>query len=150
MIDITLSEKTSILKNNYTGNLGYIAQENPFVIPITYFYDEENNSIISYSADGHKIDSMRKNKFVSLAVQEIESVNNWKSLLIHGTFEELNGIDAKQKLHLFSEGVKRIILRKEYKETEFISEFSGKLYTRGIPIVFRIAITEITGKRKEI
>ena len=149
MTDLTKSESNSILKNNYIGNLGFIAQQNPYVIPITYYYDEESNSIISYSSEGHKIESMRKNKLVSFAVQEIESVNNWKSLLIHGTFEELKGIDAKQKLHNFSEGVKRIILRKEYKETEFISEFSSKLYSRGIPTVFRIVINEITGKRKE-
>lgn len=149
MTDLTKSEQVGILKNNYIGNLGYIAHQNPFVIPITYFFDEESNSIISYSAEGHKIDSMRKNKQVSFAIQEIESINNWKSLLIHGTFEELKGLDAKQKLHTFSEGVKGILLRKEYKEAEFISEFSSKLYSRGIPTVFRIAINEITGKRKE-
>ena len=69
--------------------------------------------------------------------------------MVHGTYEELQGPDAKFKLHQFTEGVKDIILRKEKRETEYISEFSSKLYSRGNPTVYRIKILEITGKRKE-
>ena len=150
MIDLSKSQSISILINNYFGNLGVISQNMPYVIPITYYFDKEDGTIISYTADGLKLSAMRKNKQVSLAVQEITSVNNWQSVLIHGTFEELTGIDAKQKLHVFSEGVKKLIFEKEQKETEFISEFSNKSYQKGIPTVFKINITEITGKRKEM
>jgi len=150
MTDLTKNESTGVLKNNYFGNLGYISQDKPYVIPITYYYDSENHSLISYAAEGHKIDAMRKNPSVSLAVQEINSIHNWKSVLAHGTYEELNAIDAKQNLHLFREGVRKLILKKENKETEFISEFSSKLYSRGIPVVFRILISEITSKRTEL
>jgi nitroimidazol reductase NimA-like FMN-containing flavoprotein (pyridoxamine 5'-phosphate oxidase superfamily) len=92
---------------------------------------------------------MRNNNAVSLLVEEIISSNNWKSVMAHGTFEELHCSDAKFKLHQFTEGVKGLILRKEHRETEFISEFSSKLYSRGAPTVYRIKILEITGKRKE-
>jgi nitroimidazol reductase NimA-like FMN-containing flavoprotein (pyridoxamine 5'-phosphate oxidase superfamily) len=150
MIDLSKSQSISILINNYFGNLGVIARNVPYVIPITYYFDKEDGSIISYTADGLKLSAMRKNKHVSLAVQEITSVNNWQSVLVHGTFEELTGIDAKQKLHEFSQGVKKLIFDKENKEPEFISEFSNKSYSKGIPTVFRINVTEITGKRKEV
>ncbi|WP_158976664.1 pyridoxamine 5'-phosphate oxidase family protein [Cellulophaga sp. L1A9] len=150
MTDLSKSQSISILIQNYFGNLGVISQNIPYVIPITYYFDKEEGSIISYTADGLKLKAMRKNKHVSLAVQEITSVNNWQSVLVHGTFEELTGIDAKQKLHEFSEGVKKLIFEKENKEAEFISEFSNKSYSKGIPTVFRINITEITGKRKEM
>ncbi len=150
MIDLSKSQSISILLNNYFGNLGVISQNMPYVIPITYYFDKEDGTIISYTADGLKLSAMRKNKHVSLAVQEITSVNNWQSVLVHGTFEELTGIDAKQQLHTFSEGVKKLIFEKEQKEAEFISEFSNKSYQKGIPTVFKINITEITGKRKEM
>lgn len=149
MIDITPNESTGILLNNYTGHLGYISQQNPYVIPTTYFYDKENHSIISYSATGHKIDAMRKNPAVSLLVAEIKSTKNWQSVLVHGTFKELQGSEAKLKLHKFTEGVKSVIAKNEHRKTEFISEFSGKLYSRGIPVVYLIKISELTGKRKE-
>ena len=140
MIDLSQSECLNILIDNYIGNLGYIANGIPYVIPITYFYDQESKSIISYAAEGHKIIAMRENKNIALNVQEIISTTNWKSVLAHGIFEELDSINAKQLLHKFSEGVKNLILKKEQKSTEFISEFSNKLYSRGVPIVFRIHI----------
>lgn len=149
MIDLSQNECLNILIDNYIGNLGYLANGTPYVIPISYFYDKESKSIISYSAEGHKISAMRENKNIAFNVQEITSITNWKSVLAHGTFEELDRIDAKLLLHKFSEGVKTVILKKEHKSTEFISEFSNKLYSRGNPIVFRIHITEITGKSKE-
>ncbi len=149
MKNLTTSESTTVLRNNYNGHLAYISQGRPYVIPITYYFDPEDNSIISYTADGHKIDAMRENPSVSMVTEQVVSLVNWKSALVHGTFEELEGEFAKQKLHEFTEGVKAIIQRKEHKEVEFINEFSSKLYSRGIPIVYRIKIQEITGKHRE-
>lgn len=149
MTNLTNSESIRLLKGNYTGHLGYIYQDKPYVLPITYYYDKDDHSLISYSADGHKIDAMRQNTAVTLLVEEVKSSNNWQSVMAHGTYEELQGTDAKFKLHQFTEGVKGLILAKEHRETEFISEFSSKLYSRGIPTVYRIKILEITGKRKE-
>ncbi len=137
-----------ILKNNYIGNLSYIYNNRPFVVPITYYFDRENNSIICYSGDGHKMSAMRKNHAVSLQVSEIESVNHWRSILIHGTFEQHFGSDAKAYLHKFSLGVKDLILKKEHKKVDFISEFSSKIYNDDIPSVFIIKIEETTGKMR--
>ncbi len=148
-MDITISESTGVLRKNYNGHLAYIADEKPYVIPITYFFDPEDNSIISYTAEGHKIDAMRKNPSVSMVVEQIQSMVNWESALVHGTFEELEGELAKEKLHRFTEGVKDIIRQKEHKDVEFINEFSSKSYARGTPIVYKINILEITGKRRE-
>ena len=142
-------ESITLLKDNYIGHLSYIAQGRPFTIPITYFYDQGSNAIISYSAEGHKMDAMRKNGAVSLEVEEIVSNNNWQSILAHGTFEELNGTDAKYYLHQFTEGVKSIIKEKEHTLPEFISEFSSKSSSKKNPVVYRFKILEITGRRKE-
>ncbi len=138
-----------ILRHNYVGRLAFIAEGKPFTVPITYFFDPSDNSIISYSGQGHKIDAMRKNHSVSLQVDEIQSVHNWESALVHGTFEELEGSAAKQKLHRFAEGVKSIIHSKERKEVEFINEFSSKEYSGENSIVYRIKVLEVTGKRKD-
>ena len=149
MTDLKTNEGLRILRNNYVGHLAFIAQNKPFTVPITYYFDSKDNSIISYSGNGHKIEAMRKNHFVSLQVDEVQSVHNWESVLVHGIFEELNGDDAKKKLHLFADGVKSIIHSKERKEVEFINEFSSKRYSGEHSIVYRINILEITGKRKE-
>ena len=149
MENLSKSEIITLLKDNYIGHLSYIAQGRPFTIPITYFYDLGSNAIISYSAEGHKMEAMRKNGAVSLEVEEIVSNSNWQSVLAHGTFDELHGSDAKYYLHQFTKGVKNIIKQKEQTLPEFISEFSSKSSSKKIPVVYRIKILEITGRRKE-
>lgn len=144
----TLNEIESVilLEDNYIGNLSYIYRGRPFIAPITYYYDKKNNAIIGYSAEGHKTRAMRKNTNVCLNVSEIDSVNSWMSVLVQGIFNELEGSEAKAQLHVFSLGVKDLIIKKEHRELDFISEFSSKIYNDDLPVVFIIKIEEITGK----
>jgi len=146
-----LSPKNSyeIIENNYIGNLAYIHKDTPYIVPITYFFDKESNTIISYSGEGHKVNAMRKNCNVSLSVSEIDTVSNWKSVLVVGTFEVLSGSNAKSFLHKFTSGVRDIILRKEEKNLHFIGEFSSTIYKDEIPIVFIIKIEEVTGRERK-
>lgn len=142
------NEITFILENNYIGHLSYIFQNKPYVVPITYFYDKTNSAIICYSGEGHKITAMRKNSNVSLQVSEVSTVNNWKSILVHCKFEQHFGSNAKAYLHVFSLGVKDVIMEKEQTKLDFISEFSSKIYKGETPIVFLIKIEELTGKKR--
>lgn len=138
-----------ILENNYIGYLSYIYKNKPFVVPITYYYDKVSNSIICYSGEGHKITAMRKNNAVSLQVSEISTINNWKSVLVHGKYEQHFGSDGKAYLHAFSLGVKDVIMEKEHTKLDYISEFSSKIYKGENPIVYLIKVEEITGKKRQ-
>lgn len=138
-----------ILSSNYIGNLAYIYKDRPFVVPITYFFDAQNNVILGYSSEGHKISAMRKDAHVSISISEIDSVNLWKSVLAHGKYEELTGSEAKAKLHQFSLGVKDLIINKEHRKLDYISEFSSKIYTDDLPVVFQIKVEELTGKMRK-
>jgi nitroimidazol reductase NimA-like FMN-containing flavoprotein (pyridoxamine 5'-phosphate oxidase superfamily) len=147
--DLEIKECIELLSNNYIGHLAFISHQEPYILPITYSYNPKTNTITGYSSEGHKIDAMRKNDLVSLEVEEITSVNDWRSVHVHGTFEELQGIDAKYLLHEFTQKVKKLVAQKEGSQPEFISEFSSKIYGQGVPIVYRIRIQEITGKFRE-
>ena len=140
------SECNHILSTNYIGYLSYIYRERPFIAPITYFFDRKNDYIIGYSGEGHKITALRKQPQVSLCITQIDSINNWKSVLAHGIFKELSGSEAKSYLHQFSLGVKDLIMIKEKRSLDFISQFSSKISKDDLPIVFLIAIEEISGK----
>ncbi len=148
MRDLNKKDCIALLAENYVGRIAYILAGSPEIVPITYFYDSEHNSIISYSGKGGKIEAMRKHASVSFQVDEISNVDHWKSVLIHGEYEELQGITAKHLLHNFSEGVKKLILKKENISARFISEFSSKINENGIPIVYRINIKEIVGRQR--
>lgn len=147
--DLKIQKGIQIVKNNYLGRLAYMANNAPHIVPITYFYDEDSNSVISYSAEGHKIDSMRQHAPASIQVDEIDSLIQWRSVLIQGTYEELGGSTAKFVLHKFAEGVKEVIQRTEDKKLHYIREFSSKLESEKPPVVFRINITGIISKYRD-
>lgn len=142
-------EVLQLLRENYIGHLAFIANGGPYCLPITYFYDEESKSIISYTANGHKLRAMRKNNRVSLAVDEITSGSHWRSGLVHGVFEELHGSDAKYFLHKFSEGVKGVIANKEKSPPKYIKDFSISSDLEHIPTVYHIKIEDITGRFRD-
>lgn len=138
-----------ILKNNYIGSLAFIAHKDPQVLPITYFFDEGSNSLISYSNDGQKVQAMRLNPSVSLGVYEITSPCHWKSVLVQGIYEELEQIDAKAHLKRFAQGIRQLLSEKGIQEDACIPEFSSKTAGRKAPLVYRIRILEWSGKYRE-
>ncbi len=146
MKDLQAKEIFSLLNNNYIGHLAFIANGKPFTIPITYYFDQKD-SILAYAGEGHKVKAMRQNPNVSLQVDSINDVDNWQSILVHGIFEEMDGAEAKFLLHEFAEGVKDVINQKENKQPQFISEFTCDVYTTGVTVVYRIKISEMTGKK---
>ncbi len=146
--NLSNEECIEVLSNNHIGHLAYLVGSSPYIVPVTYYYDSETNSIISYSSEGHKISAMRDNNMVAFEVDAIKSVASWRTVLAHGAFEELQGIDAKHMLHEFSQGVKKLLGREKGNEPKFISDFSSKLYAEGTPVVFRIKILDIQGKQR--
>lgn len=125
--DLGQQECLELLGKNYIGHLAYISGKDPCTVPITYFHDAEEKCIISYSADGHKIDAMRTYDRVAFQVENITSIQDWESVQIHGTFEELEGAAAKRYLHRFAQGVQETIKRMENEKPKFIKDFSSRL-----------------------
>lgn len=147
--DLGIEECMEILGSNYIGHLGYISGKTPFVVPITYFHDAEDKSILSYSSKGHKIEAMRRYRHVSFQVENIRSIQDWSSVQIHGTYEELHGSTAKKYLHKFAEGVQETIDGLKGEKPKFISDFSSRLQEREMPIVYRIRVKDISGKVRQ-
>lgn len=141
----------ALLRNNFVGRIAYVASGVPHVVPMTYYYSNQGGkSLLLYSLEGHKIDAMRKNRLVGFQVDEIEVITRWRSVLVHGEFEQLEHIDAKEFLREFSQGVKEVVNRTTGKGVQFIHEFSSKQQAqKGAPVVCRINIHEMVGKQRE-
>lgn len=144
--DLNPKDSIEILSSNFIGRLAFIDGSAPYVVPMTYYYDTDSKSIISYSSLGHKINAMRKNNEVCLQVDEIDALNNWRSVIVHGTFEELHQIDAKYYLQQFSKGVKDLISRKQDNAPSYLGDFSSRVSMERVPIVYRIINLEVSGK----
>jgi nitroimidazol reductase NimA-like FMN-containing flavoprotein (pyridoxamine 5'-phosphate oxidase superfamily) len=147
--DLSEQRIEKLLKSNCVGSLGFIAQKSPQVLPVTYYFDGENRQIISYSMEGYKIEALREYPQVSLLVYELDSITNWRSVLVHGVYEELHQIDAKFYLKEFTRGVQHLLDKGGGRSARFIEDFSSKAETGGIPIVYRIRILDWTGKFRD-
>jgi len=147
--DLSEQRIVKLLGSNCVGSLGFIAQKSPHVLPVTYYFDAEHNQIISYSTEGKKIEAMREYPQVSLMVYEQDSLTSWRSVLVHGVFEELHQIDAKFNLKEFSRGIQNILEQRGQESNQFIEDFSSKAETGGIPIVYRIRIVDWSGKYRD-
>lgn len=145
MGSLTKADCLDFIASKYIGRVGYIFQEFPEIVPITYFFDAEEEVIISYSAEGHKIECMRKNPYVSFLVDSLEEPGHWKSVVAQAVFQETDRSDAKNMLHLFSKGVKEIIHNKEHKDLVYLREFSSKIENSEESIIYRLKILKVKG-----
>jgi len=75
-----------LLTSEIFGHLACVDGQKPYIIPLAFvFY---GNSIYGQTTEGKKIDILRRNPNVCFQVQR--QTDHWKSVLCHGTFDELD------------------------------------------------------------
>jgi len=84
---LSLEEIEAILRRHRIGRLGCSANDRPYVVPITYAYEDGN--IYAYSTLGRKIHIMREQPSVCFQVDEIDGPSSWRSVLAEGLYEEI-------------------------------------------------------------
>ncbi len=90
----------SLLKEIPVGRIGCHTDGTTYIVPVNYVY--ENSIVYAHSADGLKINMMRKNPEVCFQVDAIDDLLNWESVICWGKFEEITELhektEAMQKL----------------------------------------------------
>jgi nitroimidazol reductase NimA-like FMN-containing flavoprotein (pyridoxamine 5'-phosphate oxidase superfamily) len=89
MGDLTGAEIEDLLRRGRIGRIGCHAEGRTYIVPIAYAYDGE--CVVARSADGLKIRTMRANPAVCFEVDEIQGIDDWRSVIAWGTYEELWG-----------------------------------------------------------
>ena len=146
----TLSNKqiVDVISNNFVGRLGCHADGKTYVVPVSYAYDGDYIYIRSF--EGMKLAMMRKNPKVCFQVDKMESMADWESVIIWGTFEELTNSKEREK------GLKillsRILPNVSTNMVKMTPEwpFPTNDFARIDGIVYRIHIEEITGRCEKI
>ncbi len=136
-----------LLSNNFIGRMACCNGNKPYIVPITYYYDKPNNSIIGYSAEGTKINMLRRNPNVCFEVDEVTSIANWKSVIAHGTFQELAGADKRNAEHLFVSKLRELINNPDHHL--FIKDLSAATSENDVIVVYRINLNNKTGRSQE-
>jgi nitroimidazol reductase NimA-like FMN-containing flavoprotein (pyridoxamine 5'-phosphate oxidase superfamily) len=116
----------------------------PYLVPVSYAYD--GKYIYCQSKEGKKLTILRKNPNVCVQVETMSSMNNWQSVIVYGTFEELENEDAiKARKFLFS-NVLTLMTSAAIHSFQHNNVNEIKDDNRIKDIMFRVKINEVTGR----
>ncbi|MDF9796532.1 nitroimidazol reductase NimA-like FMN-containing flavoprotein (pyridoxamine 5'-phosphate oxidase superfamily) [Catalinimonas alkaloidigena] len=134
----------TLLTTNLSGKLGCCAADQPYVVPIAYAFYQ--GYIYSHTREGAKVDIMRRNPNICFEVDEIDNMANWRSVIVQGEFEELNGEEAE-------EGMLILKNRLSPYQISVYSLFLWDIQTKKLAtkaqsseVIFRIRIHEKSGR----
>ena len=141
-----LSEKQidELLTKQLTGRLGCHANGITYVVPINYVYRSPN--IFAHSADGKKIEMMRKNPKVCFQVDDIQSMFHWQSAIAWGEYHEI--IDEDERQQAMQGIIHRIMPLTEYPSnhpSHGIVENEASLDEKNM-VVYKIVLSKKTGR----
>lgn len=123
------------------GHLGCCADNEPYVVPISYVLD--GHSLLGYTHAGRKIDMLRKNPRACVQVDDI-GPEQWLSVIVSGDFEELTGNERHRAIGLLG---KKISHPKSSSQPFIRDEIIGDASSaERMPIIYRIHITSMTGR----
>lgn len=144
MFDTLSNEQIDgVIESNLVGHLGCHSDGRTYVVPISYAYD--GKYLYARSQEGLKLDMMRKNPQVCFQIDQMDNMADWKSVIIWGTFEELEGELRNKALNML---IARKLPGLASKTVKFSPDwpFAATDLKDIDGIVYRIFIQEKTGR----
>jgi uncharacterized protein len=127
-----------LLKRVGYGHLGLVRENDPYVVPIHYAYEDPN--IFIFTTEGKKTEIIKINPKVCLQVEELIDEKHWQSVIALG--EAILLTDDDEVKHAME-----LILAKNPNLTPALSiRWMDQWIRSNIDIVYRITPTTITGR----
>ena len=141
---LTNEQMEHVLQSGLIGRIGCSDETGVYIVPVTYAFHDK--SIYVHSREGLKIQIMRKNPQVCLEVDSIESMTNWRCVIVHGKFKELKEEAAYAKgFKILKDRLMPYLLSETMRPQGFGQTPQGVEKERK-PVVYRIEITRMTGR----
>jgi nitroimidazol reductase NimA-like FMN-containing flavoprotein (pyridoxamine 5'-phosphate oxidase superfamily) len=142
---LTKTQIDHVLNSQVLGRIGCYADGRVFIVPITYVY--EGDFIYAHSKEGMKINMMRKNPKVCFEVDTVDNMANWRSVILWGEYEELEGELSQEKgRKIIMEKLVPLIASQTLRYYDAHSLIPHEVEKQLKSIVYRIKITERTGR----
>jgi uncharacterized protein len=136
--ELARAEIDEFLRGQRIARLGCHAGGETYVVPLIYAYDGE--AVVAVTTEGRKIEMLRENPRVCVEVDEYDADGrgSWRSVIAHGSYEELGGDAIEPALALLRDRFVRA---------------SGRAAARrplgpGV-VVLRIRLDELSGRAVE-
>jgi uncharacterized protein len=101
--ELSPREVDAFLRGQRIARLGCHAGGVTYVVPLIYAY--EDGAVVAVTTEGRKTAMLRENPRVCVEVDEYDTdgKGSWRSVIAHGTYEELAGEDVEPALTLLRE-----------------------------------------------
>ena len=141
MIEVEeLNEKQclEILASIGYGHLGCSRDDEPYVVPIHYAFDDE--LIYLYTTEGKKFEIIKENPKVCLQVESVRDNHDWKSVIVNGEAMQIGEGDERDR-------ALELILKVNPTLTPAVSiRWMDSWIRENIEVVYRLTPVEITGR----
>lgn len=140
--EMTEQECLAFLERASIGRLGCSHEDQPYVVQVQLAY--QSKCVYVLSTFGQKIEWMRANPKVCVAVDEFKSQSEWTSVIANGTYQELTEPQFTDERELA-----RKLLEKRYRwwQTAFAERQAKTGDQLMDPIFFRIQVVSVSGLR---
>lgn len=144
--NLSHDEIERLLQRETIARLGCHDGSRTYVVPITYAYAD--GALVGHSLEGLKLEMLRKNPDVCVEVDHVRNLANWSSVIAWGTFEELEGEEARHALEL----MQARFLALAVSETSVVpsilrpSDIGTRIGQSHKSAVYRIRLREKTGR----
>lgn len=142
---LTKEQIENIIHSQSHGRLACSEDNKPYIVPVCYGYDGQY--MYCQSKQGKKLTILRKNPNICFQIDTVTNLNHWQSVLIYGTFEELDVEEAVQARSLLFSKVLTLMTETvahsfEHNSNKHPIDDSNRIKE----IMFRINILETTGR----
>ena len=141
--ELTRQASLDLLTRIHLGRLACARANQPYVFPIFFAYYE--HSLYCASTIGQGIEWMRENPLVAIEVDEIDSAQQWQSVIVSGRYEEI--ADTPETWDMRQLAWSLLQERKLWWEPGYAETILGGAERPMVPLYFRIGIERITGHR---
>jgi len=135
----------ALLTDQVIGRIACQSNGDIYLVPVNYVYHD--GYIYSHSAVGKKIRMMRENPEICFEVDNIQGIFRWQSVIVKGTYEEINGVEEKQQaMQGIIHRIMPLVTGPKDHPSHGITENESDVGTTVELIVYRIKIKEKTGR----
>jgi nitroimidazol reductase NimA-like FMN-containing flavoprotein (pyridoxamine 5'-phosphate oxidase superfamily) len=129
-----------VLERNQLARLACALSDQPYIVPISFAFAPQENCLYGFTAVGQKVEWMRTNPKVCVAVDEIIDRLHWTTVVAMGRYEEFATRDAaaRRRAH-------HLLQQRPQWWLPAAAESADE--PPGSAVFFRIRIDQLTGRR---
>src|SRR5207247_2218219 len=113
MADLDRATSEAVLRRNHIGRIAFTFHDRVDIEPISYVFAGE--WLYCRTSQGTKVTMLKHNPWVALEVDEIESLVEWRSVVVHGTAYFLSPSGGDREREAYQTALEH--LRSFYPET---------------------------------